>query len=91
VGADIDLGVWSGRFYGKRDTRRMGDHSETKRTISPVFFNNLVVAAGVEKQWNKCALQLVPFVSLPVRDVDYKSSKPMVGISLGVLLGRSCD
>jgi len=52
---------------------------------SPVYFNNALLSAGIQKSIKKFVIQLSPYVSAQIKKVTYKSESVYYGLRLRIL------
>jgi hypothetical protein len=80
IGTDIDLAsrqhIDYDRLGGNIPVERK--NFDTKNAV--VMINNLVLSAGIQKDWKKFSLQLSPFVSQQITPVIYKNDKLYAGV-----------
>jgi hypothetical protein len=80
IGTDVDLAsrqhIDYDRLGGNLPVERK--NFDTKNAV--LMINNVVVSAGIQKEWKKFSLQLSPFVSQQITPVIYKNDKLYTGM-----------
>jgi hypothetical protein len=82
AGTDFDLYAKFHVRYELGYNDGMGEHENLK--YANVFFNNAVLSAGIQKKWNHFNIQLSPFVSPQLKQVDYKKDNLYGGLRVRV-------
>ncbi len=68
-----------------RHDRDSLDHQVNLKVAPPLqFFNNLIVSAGVQKQWNRWAIQATPYLGKQVVRVDYRKEDWFYGLGVNL-------
>ncbi len=85
LGSQLDLNVET--TFSCHYQEPSGDIEERKGIIddSPVTFNNLNLAIGLQKQWNHFVLQASPLLSKQVKTVSYQNHDLILGARVRLL------
>jgi hypothetical protein len=68
-----------------RPDRDSLDHQVNLKVAPPLqFFNNLIVSAGVQKRWNRWAIQATPYLGKQVVHVDYRREDWFYGLGVNL-------
>jgi hypothetical protein len=81
AGTDLDLQAKFHLNYEHGDPRI---HEHVATNYPNVVFNNISLSAGIQKQWNNFIVQLNPFVSPQIKNVEYKKDNLYGGLRLRV-------
>jgi len=84
LGTDLDIYLNQElSFTHMADSGKVNTDNFTVRG-DVVPFNNLVIAAGVEKQWKSWVIQLQPYIKPRMKEVFYKPKELEFGVGVGV-------
>jgi hypothetical protein len=84
LGTNLDIYLNQELSFSNRvDSNRLENHNyQAKGTVTP--FNNLIISAGLEKQYKSWIFKLEPFIEPKLRQVFYKPKEFEFGIGVGV-------
>jgi hypothetical protein len=86
LGTDLDIYTKQKlRYVESADTGMMPPRDNNFRAKGQVsVLNNMVISAGLEKQWKSWSFQLQPFISPKLKEVFYKPKELEFGVNIGV-------
>ncbi len=84
VGTDLDISTNLNVKYQEVVNYSKDIEKNTSLNVQyhPVLFNNMVLAIGLQKQWNHIILQASPFISPQLKIVDYKQDNLYGGLRI---------
>lgn len=85
VGTDLDLILDQRLSYNQPPDSLGHPQDNLEARGDAVFFNNMVIAAGIEKQWKHLVLQAHPFIKPQMKEVFYKPKEFDFGLGVNII------
>ena len=84
LGTNVDIYLNQKLNYTFNADSGKTDNGTYKSQGNVVPFNNLVISAGLEKQWKSLSFQIQPYIAPRLKDVFYKPKELEFGLGVGV-------
>jgi hypothetical protein len=86
-GTDLDLYIYQNVNFACKDNGSWSNYENWNMTLnhSAVLLNNIMLSPGLQKQWGHFVLQVCPFISPQMKEVEYKDSNIYFGLRSKIL------
>lgn len=88
LGTNFDLYVEQYVIFDYKENSSQFDQGEYSSAVSNRFFNSIDLSIGLEKKIGKYIFQAHPYISVPLKRVDYKNEEFEYGAKIRILYGK---
>lgn len=85
LGTDLDVALNQQLRYNQSPDSLGPHHDDFEARGDAVFFNNMVISAGIEKRWKHLVFQAHPFMKPQMKQVFYKPKEFDFGLGVSLL------